>query len=201
MAMTEAAPARILAALQSGDASAAESLVAHYGGRAYRLAIRITCDAQDAEESVQDAFWSVIRNIGTFRGDSALGSWIYRIVVNAAYQKMRGRARRRDDISLDEVLPAFDGHGTHADSIADWSTAVDDPAVQSELRTALEAAIAALPVAHRAVIILHDVEGVPMADIAVSLGITVASTKTRAHRARLLLRKRLAALMSEPAVV
>jgi DNA-directed RNA polymerase specialized sigma24 family protein len=81
--------------------------------------------------------------------------------------------------------------------MADWSAAVDDPAVQSELRAALEAAIAELPVAHRAIILLHDVEGVRMADVAVSLGITLASAKTRAHRARLLLRKRLANFMSE----
>jgi RNA polymerase sigma-70 factor (ECF subfamily) len=199
MVMTEAAPDRVLAALQGEDPSAAERLVAHYGDRAYRLAIGITCNAQDAEEAVQDAFWSAIRQIGTFRGDSALGSWIYRIVLNAAYQKLRGRARRRDDISLDEVLPAFDEHGQHAYSMADWSGAVDDPAVQSELRTALEAAIAELPVAHRAIILLHDVEGVRMADIAASLGITLASAKTRAHRARLLLRKRLANFMSEAA--
>ena len=66
---------------------------------------------------------------------------------------------------------------------------------------ALEAAIGDLPVAHRAIILLHDVEGMPMADIAVSLGITLASAKTRAHRARLLLRKRLANFMSKAAVV
>ena len=105
MVMTEAAPDRVLAALQAGDPSAAERLVAHYGDRAYRLAIGITRNVQDAEEAVRDAFWSVIRNIGTFRGDSGLGSWIYRIVLNAAYQKLRGRARRRDDISLDECCP------------------------------------------------------------------------------------------------
>ena len=200
MAMTDAPPDRVLAALQSGDPSAAECLVADYGDRAYRLAIGITRNAQDAEEAVQDAFWSVIRKIGTFRGNSALGSWICRIVLNAAYQKLRGRARRRDDISLDEVLPVFDEHGQHAQAIADWSTAVDDPAAQSELRTALEAAIAEVPPAHRAIILLHDVEGVPMADVAVSLGITLAAAKTRAHRARLLLRKCLTNFMSEAAV-
>ena len=145
MVMTEAAPDRVQAALQGGDPLAAERLVAHYGHRAYRLAIGITCNPQDAEEAVQDAFWSVIRNIGTFGGDAALGSWIYRIVFNAAYQKVRGRARRRDDISLDEVLPAFNEQGHHADSIADWSTAVGDPSMESELRTVLTAALDELP--------------------------------------------------------
>jgi RNA polymerase sigma-70 factor (ECF subfamily) len=196
MVMTEAAPDRVLAALQGGHPSAAERLVAHYGDRAYRLAIGITCNAQDAEEAVQDAFWSVIRNVGTFRGDSALGSWIYRIVLNAAYQKLRGRARRRDDISLDEVLPAFDEHGQHADSIADWSAAVDDPSVQSELRTVLTAALDELPPEYRAVVVLRDVEGLSHRDIGEVLGITVASAKTRVHRARLFLPKRLAGYMA-----
>jgi RNA polymerase sigma-70 factor (ECF subfamily) len=191
MVMTEAAPDRVLTALQSGDASAGEYLLAHYGDRAYRLAIGITRNAQDAEEAVQNAFWNIIRKIGTFRGDSALGSWIYRIVFNAAYQKLRSRARRCDDISLDEILPTFDEHGRHVDSIADWSGAVDDPAVQSELRTVLTAALDELPPEYRAVVVLRDVEGLSHRDIGEALGITVASAKTRVHRARLFLRKRL----------
>jgi RNA polymerase sigma-70 factor, ECF subfamily len=182
---------KLLAALRSGDRMGAERLVSRYGDRAYRLAIGITRNAQDAEEAVQDAFWNVVRKIDMFRGESSLGSWIYRIVLNAAYQKLRIRARRRDDISLDEVLPAFDANGRHVASVEDWSAAVDDPAVQGELRTALEAAIGKLPIAYRSIILLHDVEGVPMAEVAESLAITLASAKTRAHRARLILRKRL----------
>jgi RNA polymerase sigma-70 factor, ECF subfamily len=201
MVMTEAAPDRVLAALRSGDPSAAECLLVHYGDRAYRLAIGITRNAQDAEEAVQDAFWSVIRNIGMFRGDSVLGSWVYRIVFNAASQKLRGRARRRDDISIDEVLPAFDEHGQHADSIADWSAAVDDPSVQSELRTVLTAALDELPPEYRAVVVLRDVEGLSHRDIGEVLGITVASAKTRVHRARLFLRKRLAGYMAPGSAV
>jgi RNA polymerase sigma-70 factor, ECF subfamily len=76
---------------------AAEHLVSRYGDRTYRLAIGITRNAEDAEEAVQDAFWNVVWKIDTFRGESSLGSWIYRIVFNAAYQKVRSRARRRDD--------------------------------------------------------------------------------------------------------
>jgi hypothetical protein len=69
----------------------AQEFVATYGNRAYRLAMWITGKEQDAEEAVQDAFWSVIRRIDTFRGNSAVGSWIYRIVGNAAYAKVRRR--------------------------------------------------------------------------------------------------------------
>src|SRR2546429_4002732 len=97
--------ADLLEALRRRDVTAAERLVATFGDRAYRLAIGITGNQQDAEEAVQDAFWSVIQKIDSFRGDSSLGSWIYRIVANAAYQKLRRRAQRRDEISLGDVLP------------------------------------------------------------------------------------------------
>src|SRR4030095_6764479 len=93
---------RLLTALRRRDRSAAETLVARFGDRAYRLAMGITRNAADAEETVQDAFWSVIRKIDTFRGDSAFGSWVYRIVSNAAYAKIRRRRQAVRDISLDE---------------------------------------------------------------------------------------------------
>jgi len=80
--------------LRREDAAAAEGLVRAYGDRAYRLAVRIVGNASDAEEVVQDALWTVVRKIGTFRGDSAFGSWLYRIVANAACQKTRGQRRR-----------------------------------------------------------------------------------------------------------
>src|SRR5262245_53806351 len=99
-------------ALRLREPTAAERLVARYGDRAYRLAVRITNNAEDAEEVVQDAVLSVVRKIDTFRGESAFGSWFYRIVSNAAY----GRRRRPGaliEIPLEEVLPPFDEHGRH----------------------------------------------------------------------------------------
>src|SRR5260370_20168543 len=86
--------AELLEALRRRDATAAERLVSTFGDRAYRLAIGITGKQQDAEEAVQDVFWNVIRKIDTFRGDATLGSWIYRITANAAYQRRRSGSRR-----------------------------------------------------------------------------------------------------------
>jgi RNA polymerase sigma-70 factor (ECF subfamily) len=187
---------RLLEALRRRDATAAECLVSIFGDRAYRLAIGITGNHQDAEEAVQDAFWAVIRKIDTFRADAALGSWIYRITANAALQRRRRVTRRRHEISLDEILPAFHKDGRYADPIVDWSTELDDPVVQSELRSALTFALQELPDHYRAVTILHDVEGVSMAEVADCLDITVATAKSRAHRARLLLRRRLAVFVA-----
>jgi RNA polymerase sigma-70 factor (ECF subfamily) len=187
---------QLLEALRRRDATAAERLVSIFGDRAYRLAIGITGNHQDAEEAVQDTFWTVIRKIDTFRADAALGSWIYRITANAAIQRRRGDARRGHEISLDEILPAFHADGRYADLIVDWSSELDDPAVQSELRSALTLALQELPDHYGAVTILRDVEGLSMAEVANCLDITVPTAKTRAHRARLLLRRRLAVFMA-----
>jgi RNA polymerase sigma-70 factor (ECF subfamily) len=181
----------LLAALRRREPMAAERLINRYGERAYRLAIRITANAQDAEEVVQDALCTVVRKIDTFRGESAFGSWLYRIVANAAYHKLRGRQRRWRELSLDEVMPLFDGNGCHVPPVADWSPRVNDPSVQAELRTALTAAIDELPAAYRTVLVLRDVEGRSNAEIADALAVSVPVVKTRVHRARLFLRKRL----------
>jgi RNA polymerase sigma-70 factor (ECF subfamily) len=188
--------AELLEALRRRDATAAESLVSVFGDRAYRLAIGITGNQQDAEEAVQDAFWTVVSKIDTFRGDAALGSWIYRITANAAYHRRRSARSRRDEISLADILPTFEEDGRYAGPIVDWSAELDDPAVQTELRSVLTSALEELPHHYRAVIILHDVDGLPMAEVAECLGITVPTAKARAHRARLLLRKRLGEFMS-----
>jgi len=190
----------LLEALRRHQPLAAERLVSTYGERAYRLARRITGNGEDAEEVVQDAFWTVTRKIEMFRGDSAFGSWLYRIVANAAYQKLRGRQSRRHELSLDEALPLFDERGCHAEPVADWSHAATAPAVQAELRTTLTAAIEELPAAYRAVLVLRDVEGCSNIEIAEALGLSIAVVKTRAHRARLFLRKRLNECMTTTVV-
>ena len=175
----------LVAALRRHDPTAAEDLVAAWGNRAYHLAWRITGSAQDAEEAVQDAFLSVIRKIDTFRDESAFGSWLYRIV-----------AGRSGDVSLDLLLPVFDEHGRHVAPVADWSMSVDDPARQTELRMVLSTAIDELPTDYRAVVLLRDVEGLSQQETAEALGLTVVNVKTRLHRARLFLRKRLEARLA-----
>ena len=178
-------------ALRRREPTAVRRLVATYGARAYRLATGITGNPQDAEEVVQDALWTVVRKIDTFRGESAFGSWFYRIVANAAYQKLRGRQSRRKDLSLDEVMPLFDEQGRHVAPMADWSPRSEDPSLQTDLRVALTSAINELPAHYRTALVLRDVEGLSNLEIAEALSIGVPSVKTRVHRARLFLRKRL----------
>ena len=186
----------LLEAFRLHEPTAAERLVTTYGERAYRLATSITGSEQDAEEVVQDEFWTVVRKIDMFRGESAFGSWLYRIVANAAYQKLRGRQSRGRDLSLDEVLPSFDARGRHVGPVADWSVRVDDPSVQTELRVALTSAIDELPPVARTVLVLRDIEGLSNLEIAEALGLSVPIVKARVHRARLFLRKQLGDAMT-----
>src|SRR5256712_10860068 len=122
----------LLEALRRREPTAAERLVTTYGDRAYRLATSITGNGQDAEEVVQDAFWTVVRKIDSFRGESAFGSWLYRIVANAAYQKLRTRQSRDRDLSLDEVRPSFDSRSRHLGTVADSPVRLDDPSAQTQ---------------------------------------------------------------------
>jgi RNA polymerase sigma-70 factor, ECF subfamily len=181
----------LLAALRHHEPMAVERLVTTYGARAYRLAIRITGHGPDAEEVAQDAMWSAASSIDGFRGESALSSWLYRIVANVAYAKLRRRQKHGRDVSWDDVLPAFDRQSRHVAPMADWSPRVDDPAIQTELRIALTAAIDELPAGYRTVLVMRDVEGFSNADIADILGVNVPLVKTRLHRARLFVRKHL----------
>ena len=104
----------------------------------------------------------------------------------------------RPAIDHDASLPetTFHEDGRHADPIVDWSAELDDPVVQDELRTVLTAALQELPDHYRAVIVLHDVEALSMAEVADYLAITLPTAKARVHRARLFLRQRLAGFMS-----
>jgi RNA polymerase sigma-70 factor (ECF subfamily) len=188
---TSLADRGLVESLHRGDADAAEHLVARYGGYAYRLAIRICGNEQDAEEVVQDAFWAVIRKVDAFRGEAAFSTWLHRIVANAALQKLRARRRGRVDASLDDALPVFDGRGRHVAPMDDWSTRLTNTLTRTELLMTLTSAIEELPADARAVLLLHDMEGWSSSEIADAFSLSVPAVKARVHRARLFLRKRL----------
>src|SRR5262249_61816351 len=133
-----------------------------------------------------------------FRAKSPFGSWVYRIVANAAYQKIRGRQAQRREVSLDEVLPHFDEQGRLVASTADWSARLDDPAIQVELREVLTQAINELPPDSRTMLVLRDIEGLSNVEVAETFDVSVPLVKTRVHRARLSLRKRLGDVMTTP---
>ena len=184
--------ADLVEALRRDEPDAAERLVQRYGDRVYRLAMRITGLNEDAEEAAQDALWTAARKIHMFKGESAFGSWVYRITANAAYHKMRTRRQKAAEIAMDDVLPSLDGDGRHFEPMDDWSNRVDEQALQGELRRVLQQAIDGLPADYRTALVLHDVEGLSNPDIAEALNISLPAVKSRVHRSRLFVRKHLA---------
>lgn len=179
--------------LKRGDAAALEALMERYASRVYRLAHGITRNAADAEEVSQDVFLNLFRKIGTFEGRAALGSWIYRVTANAALIKRRGK-RFEVEVPLEDHLPTFkeDGHrdGDRAYVLADWSQSPEEELLSRETRGLLNRALDELPDHYRAVLVLADVEGLSNEEAAAALEESVASVKSRLHRARMTLRER-----------
>ncbi|MBI4255706.1 MAG: sigma-70 family RNA polymerase sigma factor [Candidatus Rokubacteria bacterium] len=185
---------RLLERLRAGDGAALETLMAQFSNRVYRLAYGITRNAADAEEVVQDVFLTVCRKSDSFEGRAALGSWIYRVTANAALNKRRGK-RQELETSLEEQLPRFkeDGHreGDRAWVLADWSQNPERALLSGETRAVLGRALDALPEHYRAVLTLRDVDELSNEETAEILGESVASVKSRLHRARMALREQL----------
>jgi len=186
--------ASLIDRLRSGDAVALEEVMDQFAPRVHRLAYGITRNQADAEEVVQDVFLRLFRKIDAFEGRSALGTWIYRIAVNTALIKRRGK-RATLEVLLEDHLPTFrdDGHreGDRAMLLADWSDTPEDELLSSETRETVRRMIAGLPDHYRVVLLLRDMEELSNEETAEILNDTVASVKSRLHRARMALREQL----------
>ncbi|MFQ5657551.1 MAG: RNA polymerase sigma factor [Candidatus Methylomirabilales bacterium] len=182
----------LLERLKAGDEQAFAAVVDRYSAQTYRIARSITRDRQDAEEVVQDVFLTVFRKIGSFEGRSAFTTWLYRITVNAAMMKVRGRDERAEE-DVEKWLPVFDGEGRHVHSVEAWSANPENLLLQQERRKVVRSALATLPAEYRTVLALRDLQGLSGEEVAETLGLSLAAVKSRLHRARLALRGKLAA--------
>ncbi len=160
-----------------------EQVYLEFGPRVYRMARKMVSNESDAEDVTQDVFMQVVRKLPTFRGDSAFPTWLHRVTVNAALAHRRKRSVRDESQVSDPLDDVRDAHRL---------TRPDDTLLDAEERLLIERAIASLPAMYRDVLVLSDVEGHPNAGIGETLGISVAAVKSRLHRARLLLRDKLA---------
>lgn len=179
--------AELIAQLQAGSESAFEIAVRTYGGRMLAVARRMLGSEEDAQDAVQEAFLSALKAIGQFEQQSRLGTWLHRIVVNAALMKLRSR-RRKPEALIDDLLPKFLDDGHQAQPAVDWQDTADVALMKSESRALVRQCIQQLPEIYRTVLILRDIEELDTEESAQMLGVTVAVVKTRLHRARLALR-------------
>jgi RNA polymerase sigma-70 factor, ECF subfamily len=195
MAVPETATDEALASRAAlGDNHAFEEIALRYQDRAYRLACRLV-GPDDGLDVVQEAFLSVYRNLASFRHESRFGTWLYRIVTNAALMHRRARARRPVE-SLEEFLPEFDATGAHRPAPAELQVAAhaDELLDRRFLAEQATAALDRLPDLYRSAFVLRDLEELSTAEVAQVLGIEPAAVRQRVHRARLMLRGYLSAL-------
>ncbi|HKQ66596.1 MAG TPA: RNA polymerase sigma factor [Methylomirabilota bacterium] len=175
---------------RADDLDGVEQLVERHAERLYRLALRISGVKDDAEAVVEDALRAAISAMHVFGDESAFAAWSYRVVGRAAHER-RKRGHTGAVACPVDVLPAFSADG-HFVPMPDWSTRIDDAALQGRLRPVVAEAIDALPADERTALILHDIEGASKPDIADILGISAPAVSDSVHRARLFVRKRLA---------
>jgi RNA polymerase sigma-70 factor (ECF subfamily) len=166
-----------------GDQGACETLVRRHGGRMLSVARRLLRRDEDADDAVQDAFLSAFRSLGSFGGQSSLGTWLHRIVVNACLMRLRGRSRRRD-VPLADLPPGSD-EACGRDRPDEHAPAVLS---RQETRAQVRACIDRLPEPHRTILLLRDVQELDTDETAERLGIRPGAVKTRLHRARQALR-------------
>lgn len=168
-----------------GSLPAFEELVTRYETKVLNLALRFTRNQEDAEEVVQDVFTTLYRKLAGFEGKSAFSSWLYRIVVNASFMKLRKR-RQQSTIYIEELTQE---RGIDKDLLL--GTRVDTIPSHRELRETLQSAIDKLPEQYRAVFILRDVDALSNEEVAEILTLSVPAVKSRLHRSRIMLRKKL----------
>ena len=166
--------------IRSGDGSAFEALYRQHSTRLYNLASRMMGSHGDADDLLQDIFLLAYRKLGSFRGESSLGTWLYRLAMNHCLDVLRNRQTRmgQQTDSLDEP---------DAPPVAS-----PVPLVGSVSRIDLERAVDALPPACRAAFLLHDVEGFGHQEVGAMLGISEGTSKSQVHKARMRIRYYLA---------
>jgi RNA polymerase sigma-70 factor, ECF subfamily len=157
-----------------GDPDAFGQLFLRHRDRLWAVAIRTLCDPDEAADAVQDAMISAFRRAGSFRGDSAVTTWLHRIVVNACLDRLRRKAARPASGGSDEAA---------LDRVAIGQTA-SDPSSRSDISLEVSAALRRLPRDQQAALVLVDMLGYPVAETADILGISPGTVKSRCARGR-----------------
>lgn len=181
----------IVEGMRAGDDRAFEKLVRAHIAPLRAVALRLLQNPDDADDAVQEAFLNAFRNFSSFRGDARLGTWLHRIVVNAALQRLRKRKRRADSgevVEISELLPRFREDGHPEQFHQRWVQPVEELLSRAETREQVRRMIDKLPDNYRTVLILRDIEELSTAESAELLGLAPGTLKVRLHRARQALR-------------
>lgn len=177
----------LVQAMRDGSQEAYEALIARFQQPVYNLVYRLLNDPSDASDVVQEVFLKVFRNLGHFRGQSSLKTWIYRISVNEAYNHRRWFSRhRRQEVGL-ETEDEFGR--SRPDQVMDHSRSPFELALDQETHAFIEEALTQINPAFRAVVVLRDMEDLSYEEIAEVLQVSLGTVKSRILRGREALRQ------------
>ena len=185
--------ASLIARCQRADVAAFNEIVARYKGKIYNYLYRMTGNAEDAEDLAQEVFVRMYTNIGAFRAESSLSTWLFRIAGNLCVDAFRRGKKERDVVagSLDVGHGSEDESATATREVADWSREPGALLAQKELGAQIQTALEKLPPRLRSAVVLYDVEGLPYDEIARIEHIPLGTVKSRIFNARVALRQHL----------
>jgi RNA polymerase sigma-70 factor (ECF subfamily) len=187
---------KLVRELKDGRLEAFDEIVNLYEKKIYALGFNLTHNQMDAQDVTQDVLLTIFRKIHTFQGKSAFSSWVYRITLNAVYMKLRVR-KKQQTVSLDDLLPSFNGSGFQHEKVLNWAESGETHLFASETKEVIRKAVNLLPEKEKVVFVLRDIEGLSTEKVGEILDLTVPAVKSRLHRARLFLRKKLANYFEE----
>ncbi|MDX1931686.1 MAG: sigma-70 family RNA polymerase sigma factor [Capsulimonadales bacterium] len=183
--------AALISRCQKADLAAFNEIVARYKGKIYNYLYRMTGNAEDAEDLTQEVFVRMYTSIGTFRAESSLSTWLFRIAGNLCVDSFR-RGRKRGLVhSLDAPLTPDDEESGATRDVPDWSQAPETVIGRKELASQIQEALGKLPPKLRSAIILHDIEGLAYDEIAAAESIPLGTVKSRIFNGRVALREHL----------
>jgi RNA polymerase sigma-70 factor (ECF subfamily) len=187
----------LIASARSGDTTSFNRLFREYEDTIFNFAFKVCRDRQYAEETLQDTYVNVFRNLRQFDGRSKFSTWLYSIVANNCLMKRRRSKLERGSVSIEEIAAREQEAGKRAgddfpsEPVQRWRNTPLEQAIDSELRGRLDEAILKLPVDYRLVFILRDLEGKSAEETAEITKLTVPAVKSRLRRARVFLREEL----------
>jgi RNA polymerase sigma-70 factor (ECF subfamily) len=177
---------QLVEAAKGGDRRALEQLLGNHQARVFRFGKKMCRDDEDAADVLQETLLAAARTLPDFRGASSVSTWLYTIARSFCIKK------RRTSKFAPAALESLDQDPGRATTLADPGRSPEELAAGNQLQSALDGAIDSLEPMYREVLVLRDVEGLPAADVAEALGLSVEAVKSRLHRARMAVRERVA---------
>jgi RNA polymerase sigma-70 factor (ECF subfamily) len=183
----------LIDAARAGDRRALERLLERHQGAVYRFGMKMCGEPEDAKDVLQETLFAAARTLPDFRGASSVSTWLYTIARSFCLKK------RRTSKFAPERIESLEAQAEASVEVPDHRRTPEEDAAARQMKRVLDAAIAGLDPMYREVLVLRDVEGLPAADVAEILGLTVEAVKSRLHRARVAVREQVApALATAP---